>query len=245
MTVYRARKGQVSYGEAIGILLLDTHIPFPPGDVGNATTFSFPVRYRVVEGASIERLINQRDPTLLQPFITAGWELIKEGVKAITGDCGFMILFQEQLASEFNVPVFMSSLLQLPFISRMLRAGEKVGVITADSRNLAHQHLEAAGVTDFASVRVAGMQDQVHFYQAILDEKGGLDFEKVEAEVVQVAKNLVAGDEKIKAILLECSDLPPYAASVQEAVNLPVFDYTTMINYVFSALVRKRFHGYL
>src|SRR4030042_4802254 len=144
--LYRANKGQVSYGEAIGILLLDTYIPFPPGDVGNATTFSFPVRYKVVEGASTERLLKQQDLSLLEPFIKAGWELVKEGVKAITGDCGFMILFQEQLSREFPVPVFMSTLLQLPFIFRILAPGQKVGVITADSRGLTDRHLQAAGV---------------------------------------------------------------------------------------------------
>jgi hypothetical protein len=243
--IYRARKGQVSYGEAIGILLLDTHIPFPPGDVGNATTYPFPVRYKVVQGASVERLIQKQDPSLLQPFIDAGRDLIREGVKAITGDCGFMILFQEQLAREFPVPVFMSSLLQIPFIHRMLAPGEKVGIITADSRNLTERHLLAAGVDGSMPVRVAGMQEQKHFYDAIFAESGSLDFEKVQKEVVGVATELVRSDQGIKAILLECSDLPPYAAAVQEAVGLPVFDFTTMINYVFSALVRRPFVGFM
>lgn len=243
--IYHAKKGQVSYGEAIGILLLDTYIPFPPGDVGNATTYSFPVRYKVVEGASTERLLKQQDLSLLEPFIKAGWELVKEGVKAITGDCGFMILFQEQFSKEFPVPVFMSSLLQLPFISRILGPGDKVGVITADSRGFTDRHLQAAGVGEGMIVKVAGMQDQEKFCEAIFEEKGELDFAAVQKEVVQVAIKLVEEDDKIRAILLECSDLPPYAAAVQEAVNLPVFDFTTMINYVFTALVRKPFIGFM
>jgi hypothetical protein len=243
--IYYANKDQVSYGEAIGILLLDTSIPFPPGDVGNATTYSFPVRYKVVKGASIERIINEQDPSLLEPFIEAGWDLVREGVKAITGDCGFMILFQKQLSKEFPVPVFMSSLLQIPFISRMLGPGGKVGIITADSRGFTEKHLQAAGVDEGMPVKVAGMQDQKNFYDAILAEKGELDFEAVQMEVVQVAKKLVSEDEKTEAILLECSDLPSYAAAVQEAVNLPVFDFTTMINYVFAALVRKPFVGFM
>jgi hypothetical protein len=243
--IYRARKGQVSYGEAIGILLLDTHIPFPPGDVGNATTYPFPVRYKVVKGASVERLIQKQDPSLLQPFIDAGRDLIREGVRAITGDCGFMILFQEELAKEFSVPVFMSSLLQIPFIHRMLAPAEKVGIITADSRYLTDRHLRAAGVEESMPLKVVGMQDQKFFYDAIFAESGSLDFEKVQEEVVGIASGLVQGDDKIKAILLECSDLPPYAAAVQEAVGLPVFDFTTMIHYVFSALVRRPFVGFM
>ena len=89
------------------------------------------------------------------------------------------------------------------------------------------------------------MEDKKYFYDAIHAEKGELDFEKVEQEVVEAARSLVEKDDKVKAILLECTDLPPYAAAVQEALDLPVFDFTTMINYVFSAVVRKRFVGYV
>jgi hypothetical protein len=67
----------------------------------------------------------------------------------------------------------------------------------------------------------------------------------VEAETVQVTKNLIDKNDNIKAILFECTDLPPYAAAVQEATGLPVFDFTTLINYVFSGLVRTRFDGFV
>jgi hypothetical protein len=241
--IYKAREGQYSAGEAIGILLLDALLPLPPGDVANATTFSFPVRYQVVKAASIDRLIYQRDPALLAPFLEAGRELVREGVKAITSDCGFMALFQKEMADALPVPVFLSSLLQVPFIHRILRRGEKVGIIAADSRQVTDRHLRAVGVDESMPVKITGMEDQPNFYNAILAEKGTLDFEKAEQEVVGVAKRLVEGDDKVKAILLECSNLPPYAAAVQEAVNLPVYDFITMINYVFSAVVRKGFDG--
>ena len=94
-------------------------------------------------------------------------------------------------------------------------------------------------------MKVAGLENCEHFYKSILAENGELDSEKIKGEVVRVAVELVNGDEKIKAILLECSDLPPYAFDIQEAVNLPVFDFTTMINYVFSALIRRRFKGFM
>jgi hypothetical protein len=134
--IYTAKTGQTSYGEAIGIILMESFMPFPPGCPGNASTFPFPVRYEVVKGANMERLVYQGDPELLQPFIDAGWKLVNEGVKAITGNCGFMVLYQDLMAKEFPVPVFMSSLLQLPFISRMLKPGEKVGIITANGKTL-------------------------------------------------------------------------------------------------------------
>jgi hypothetical protein len=232
-------------GEAIGILIIDCLLPLPPGDVANATTYPFPVRYRIVKAASSNRLIYERDPSLLPLFIEAGWELVREGVKALTGDCGYLALFQEELANEFPVPVFMSSLLQIPFIHRTLCREEKVGIIAADSRYLTEQHLQSAGIDKSMPVKIVGMEDKPNFYSAIVGQKGVLDFEIAEAEVVSKAKELVASDDKVKAILLECSDLPPYAAAIQEAVNLPVFDFNTMINYVFSALVRYRYEGFV
>mgnify|MGYP001814833819 FL=1 len=189
-------------------------------------------------------MVYQGSPELLQPFIDAGWDLVNEGVKAVTGNCGFMVLYHEVMAKEFPVPVFMSSLLQLPFISRMLKPGEKVGIITASSKTLTEQHLQIASNGADIPLAIAGMEDQKHFYDAIHAEVGELDFDAVEAEVVQVTRSLVEKEENIKAILFECTDLPPYAAATQEAVGLPVFDFTTMINYVYSGLARKRFDGF-
>ncbi len=241
--IYKANKGQTSYGEPIGIILMESFMPFPPGCPGNASTFSFPVRYEIVRGANMERLVYQADPELLQPFMEAGRKLVNEGVKAITGNCGFMVLYHELMANEFPVPVFMSSLLQLPFIHRLLKPGEKVGIVTANGKTLSGKHLEVATNGVDIPLAIAGLEDQPHFYDAIHAEKGYLDFEKVEQEVVQVTQRLVAENEGVKAILFECTDLPPYAAAVQEAVGLPVFDFSTLVNYVFSALVRRRFDG--
>jgi len=243
--IYKAAKGQTSYGEKIGIILMESFMPFPPGCPGNATTFSFPVRYAVVKGANMERLVYQGDPALLKPFIEAGWSLINEGVGAITGNCGFMVLYQDLLAAAFPVPVFMSSLLQLPFVSRLLKPGESVGIITANSQTLTGRHLEIATGGANIPFAIAGMEAQPYFYDAIHAEKGELDFPRVEAEVVEVSKRLVQEHPDVKAILFECTDLPPYAAAVQEQLDMPVFDFTTLINYVFSALVRRRFQGFV
>jgi hypothetical protein len=50
--IYQARAGQVAYGYAIGMLCAEWHIPFIPGDLNNAGTFPFPVRYESVKGVS-------------------------------------------------------------------------------------------------------------------------------------------------------------------------------------------------
>lgn len=246
MKLYRIKnKKQSWYGESIGILILDAAYPCIPGNVGNANTFSFPVRYKVVRGASIDRLLKEKDTTLLEPFINAALELQEEGVKAITGACGFMALFQREVSNVVQVPVFLSSLLQIPFIYQILNRKQKIGIITADSKSLTPDHFISVGVSDTIPLAIRGMENQKEFREAILDEKGSLSSDLIENEVLSVARELIAENPDIGAILLECSDLPPYAHALQNEFNLPIFDYTTMIQYVHAALVRKEFQGFM
>jgi hypothetical protein len=243
--IYTVKPGQITFGQAIGIIMMDSFMPFPPGTPGNATTFSYPVLYEIVRGCDMEHLVYQGDQALLEPMLEAGWRLVKAGVRAVTGNCGFMILFQEALAKELPVPVLMSSLLQLPYISRLLKPDETVGIISASKRSLGPEHLRIALGGMEARYVIAGMEEQPAFHAAIHAEVGELDFERIENEVVTVAQTLVEENPSIKALLFECTDLPPYAAAVQEATGLPVFDFTTQVNYVFSAVVRRRFEGYM
>jgi Asp/Glu/hydantoin racemase len=240
--IYKARSGQASYGEAIGILLLDCFTPFIPGDVANATTYSFPVRFRRVEGLTTKRVLG-KDPTAFEPLLEAAEELAGQGVRAITGDCGFLAIHQRRLAASIEVPVFLSSLLQISFISSLLGPDQKVGIITADSKSLDETLLKATGVKSSDNLVIRGMENQENFSKAVIEETGVLDSEKVEREAVSVAREMVAEDQEVRALLLECSCLPPYARAIQKAVELPVFDYVTMINYVHSALVREDFEG--
>lgn len=242
--LYRVRrKTQSWYGESIGILILKASYPCVPGNVGNATTFPFPVRYQEVEGATIDRLLNQQDPSLAGPFIQAAKRLRDRGVRAVTGACGFMALFQKEVAGALDIPVFLSSLLQIPFIYQV--TGRPVGIITANASRLTTKHFEACHVPPTIPLAIAGMENKQEFREAILEEKGTLDSEKIEREVVEVAEELVSKNPDVGAILLECSDLPPYAHAVQAATQRPVFDFVTMITYVHQALIRTPYHGYM
>jgi hypothetical protein len=226
---------------AIGILVMDARIERIPGDVGNPATFPFPVICRTVAGATLKRLISNRDRSLLTPFIEAGWELVRQGVRALTTSCGFMILFQEELAREFPVPVFTSSLLQMPFIQATLRPQDRIGIITADASNLTPEHLSQAG-GDTGRITVAGLENQPKFREAIFEETGRIDVQGVESEVVEQAKRMVTADPRTAAILFECANLPPYAAAVRAAVGLPVYDAVTMIRHVYAALTVTPFN---
>ncbi|MBW2308943.1 MAG: aspartate/glutamate racemase family protein [Deltaproteobacteria bacterium] len=246
MTLYHAgNRTQSWYGESIGILTLNARYPCIPGNVANASTFPFPVRYRVVKEASIDRLLKKKDKSLLQPFIDAALELQEEGVKAITGACGFMALFQREVSDAVSIPVFLSSLLQIPFIYRTLKRGQKIGVITADSTALTAEHFVSVGVDEGIPLVIKGMEDQREFREAVLEEKGTLDSGLIEKEVIGVARSLLRENPETGAILLECSDLPPYAMAIQRESGLPIFDFVTMIQYVHSAVVRYRFHGFV
>lgn len=242
MTVYTVtRKTQSWYGEQIGILILDAAYPCIPGNVGNATTYDYPVRFQEVRGASIDRLLNQRDPALKEAFVEAAAELRNRGVKAITGACGFMAYFQEEVAASVDIPVFLSSLMQVPFMRAL--CGGRVGIVTANASRLTPRHFEACNVPGDIPLAMAGMEEQTEFRQAILEEKGTLDSAAIEREVIGVARQLVEAHPDVRSILLECSDLPPYAHAVQAATGRPVFDFITMINYVQQSVARRRYIG--
>jgi len=211
--------------------------------VANASTFNFPVLYRVVDDLLIDKLIVDADPALAEPIICEARALERAGVAAITADCGYMALFQKAVAAAVNIPVFLSSWMQVPFIYHTLQPDKKVGAVVADSRYIRKEILVNAGIDDSIPLVIGGMENQLAFWSAIMEEEGTQDSDAIEREVVEVARDLVQATPDIGALLLECSVLPPYGAAVQEAVHLPVFDFITMINYVYSAVAKARYHG--
>jgi hypothetical protein len=240
--IYRARERQMSYGRPIGIIVLEERIPCPPGTPGNPTTFPYPVCYEAARGVSTAGL-RQAAPAGLASFIAAGECLVARGAWAVAGNCGLMIVHQEALARALPVPVLLSSLLQVPLIARMLGPQAAIGVIVSGANSLNAMHLQLANAGCNARIVVASMEGKPHFSRAVRDEGGELDFEGVTAEAVDVARTLVAHHPEVRALLFECVDLPPYAHAVQEAVGLPVFDITTLIDHFHAALVRMPFRG--
>jgi Asp/Glu/hydantoin racemase len=238
----KVQGGLTNYGQAIGILMLDTVFPRIPGDIGNATTFPFPVRYRVVKGASLSRVVKQCDPTLIQPFIEGAQELERDGVKAITTSCGFLAAFQPQIADSVKVPVFTSSLIQVHMARALIRRDQKVGVITARAQSLTAQHLRGVGIQDIPVV-VVGMDESPEFSGTFIEGKANLDVERAAAEMTSVATRLIQLYPEVGAIVLECTNMPPFAKHVQNATGLPVFDIVTLVNYAYSATQRQRFRG--
>ncbi len=240
---YKANKGQTSYGEAIGILMLDTFTPFIPGDVGNASTYNFPVRYETVEGLTVKRIFS-KDQSAYNSLLKAARKLSQQGVRAITGDCGFMAIYQKILADELDIPVFLSSILQVTFMKNIIGKGKKIGIISANSKSLKDDNLfKEVGINDSSNLVIKGLEDKPNFNKSIIEEVGTLEPDKIQKEVVDTAVQLTEKNPKVELILLECSVLPPYSKAVQSATGLPVFDYITMINYIYSAVVQNNYKG--
>lgn len=242
MPIYEACGGSESYGHAVGILIEDVDLcPFIPGDVGNAGTYRYPVIYRTIKGCTIEQMLFADGAGLDQEIVEGARELVRKGVRGITSNCGFLLRFQDLVARSVDVPVFMSSLLQLPMMLKSIGPHRAVGVITAHSGKLDRDLLGLAGVAPDAPIFIGGLQDEPEFKSSMMDCVGRLDSDRLEKEVVGVAKGLIEAHPGIAAILLECADLPPYAHAVQAATGLPVFDFTTLIDLFFAAQHRKRF----
>ncbi|MGB1237358.1 MAG: aspartate/glutamate racemase family protein [Pseudomonadales bacterium] len=227
------------YSIPIGVICLESYFPKPDGHIKHPASFEFPLLYKTVKGATIDRLIGQRDPALLQPFIEAAQELEREGVKAITASCGFLALFQRELADAVNIPVFASSLIQIPLVYNTLGRHRKVGVVVANSDALSKDHLAAVGA-EHVPIALAGMQHQPQFAEVILRaESQDFDMEVFRDELFSVIEQLHRDNPDLGAIVLECTDLSHFAPQVQQRFGLPVFDLTSLTRMVAATVERK------
>jgi len=236
VTSGRVRGGFNQYGFTVGILMLDTRFPRIPGDMGNAQTFPFPVRYHRVQGADPDLVVRRGAEGLLPAFSEGARQLEREGVGAITTNCGFLVKFQRELASAVKVPVFTSSLLMVPLVHRMLPAGRRVGVMTVNAASLTAAHLTAAGIGPDVPLAVAGMETEKEFTRVMLDDELELDVDAAREEHVRVARRLVTEHPDIGALVLECTNMPPYAADIQRETGRPVFDIVSLVTMVHGAL---------
>jgi hypothetical protein len=197
--------GKNIYGFSIGILMLESRFPRIPGDMGNANTWNFPVLYKIIKGASPDAVIRKGGRNLLESFISGAKELEKEGVGAITTNCGFLAMFHREMASAVDIPVFTSSLMQVPLVHTMLKSAQKVGIITIHSESLTRRHLAAVGADQVPQV-IVGTEKETEFSRVILDDEMVLDVEKAEAELVRIALKLISDNPDVGAIVLECTN---------------------------------------
>ena len=234
-----AKGGKAVYGASVGILMLEARFPRIPGDMGNALTWEFPVHYRVVRDASPDRVVRRGAEGLLPGFVAAAQELVADGVDGITTNCGFLSLFQDDIAAATGVPVATSSLMQVAPVNALLPPGKRCGILTISASTLTDRHLTAAGVPK--GTPVGTTEGGVEFTRVILQNEGAMNVDLARRDNVEAAQDLAAQNPDLGAIVLECTNMTPYAADIRAATGLPVFSIASFINWFQGALVPRRF----
>ncbi|MEL6691120.1 MAG: aspartate/glutamate racemase family protein, partial [Pseudomonadota bacterium] len=161
------------------------------------------------------------------------------GADGITTSCGFLSLFQEELSAALRVPVVTSSLMQVAMVNATLPRGKTCGVLTISGDTLTEQHLSAANVPPGTPVGTTeGLRT---FTRTILKDELELDVSAAREDNVEAAMKLVRDHPQVGAIVLECTNMIPYAPAIQQAVGLPVYSMVSLINWFQSGLQPKNF----
>lgn len=231
--------GKNFYGAAVGILMLETKFPRVCGDIGNGTTWPFPVLMRCVSGATLDLVVNKRADGLLNAFVEAGLELIKQGADGITTSCGFMSLFQHELADRLSVPVASSSLMQVCLVNRLLGNGKQAGIITVKKASLSDDHLKAVGVP--LDTPIMGTEQGKEFSRVFLGDEVRIDTRLATQDLVNAGLELKKKHPEVGAIVLECTNMAPYAAAVRQATALPVYSIYSFIQWFQAGLLPRVF----
>ena len=227
------------YGVSLGILMLDTKFERFVGDIGNARTWPFPVHYHIVKGAFPDRITSLTTTEFLEPFTRAADELIETGVDGITTTCGFLALYQRELAEHCSVPVATSALLQVPMVARILPKGRRPAVMTFSAELLTRRHLESVGVD--AATPVIGMPATSAFQRSIRTGDTSVALATLRSEVVEVAREAIASDPSIGALVLECTNLAPYSADLRKMLAMPIFDIVSLVHWFHRGLRPEAF----
>ena len=235
--------GKKIYGACLGILMLEANFPRIPGDVGNAKTWPFPVQYRIVPEATPERVVLNRAKDLLLPFINSARELVNSGADGITTNCGFLSLFQKEISEAVNVPVITSSLMQVSLVNEILPPNKYAGIITISKSTLSKDHLSKAKVP--INTPIVGTDEEGEFSQVVLKNKYELDYKLAQQDILEASSELVKNNKQLGAIILECTNMVPYAAEIRKTTGLPVFSIYNFILWFQNSLIPNRFENNL
>lgn len=229
--------GKAIYGASVGILMLEARFPRIPGDMGNALTWEFPLLYKVVRDASPDLVVRRRAEGLLDSFIVAARELAADGADGITTNCGFLSLFQCELAAAVDVPVVASSLMQVGMVNSILPPGKVAGILTISAGSLTPEHLANAGVPE--GTPIGTTEGGREFTRVILDNESRMDVAAARQDNVDAACELASAHPAIGALVLECTNMIPYAADIRDATGLPVFSMAGFVRWFQSGLMPR------
>src|SRR5207245_6921036 len=163
-------------------------------------------------GATSDRVVRHKSAGLINAFLDAASELVELGADGITTTCGFLSLYQRELAAHVRVPVAASSLMQIPLVERILPPGRRVGVLTVSAASLTPEHFIAAGADP--NTPVAGTEQGREFTRVMLDEKHTLDAAAAERDILDAGNALVSQHCELGAVVLECGTRVPSAGAL-------------------------------
>ena len=231
---------------SLGIVELTVNLAFAPGNINNASTFDFPVRYESLGKVDPMWVVaKEPHPEIIERSISAAKKLEQYGCRAVMGNCGFFGNYQPMVAKELKVPFFGSSLMQIPSVMASMGPDQKVGVLTADGSKLkVAPALEYSGVTDLDRVVIYGVENEPEAVN-ILSTTGRLNLKNLERDLVNIAKKMMQENPDVGAIVLECSEFPVHAFAIQNATRVPVWGFTTMAYWIHSGLVRQPYTGWM
>ncbi len=236
-------------GVTIGLVQVRANLPMMPGNMGNASTFDFPMLYREM---NVDNVFDLMKPEMTKNFTDGIVEAAKwlelQGVSAIMANCGFFGHYQKVVQDRIDTPFFSFSLMMLPMMVQSLPRNKKVGVLTANGPLLqSGQAMENCGLSrelQASRVVIEGCQDDPEF-ASVMSLTGKLNANRFERDILEGIKRLLKKDKDIAMILLECTELPPHAVAVQKMVKMPVWDYTSLTNWIYSGCVRRPFTGHI
>ena len=243
-------KGRYVYGPTVGILQLPANIPMLPGDMGNPTTFDFPVLYELIEEIDpFWVLADKPHPVVMKKVIAACKRLTMQGVTTIIGNCGFFANYQPEVAESLDpgVQFFNGSLMQVPMLLTSVGSNKKVGVLTANKELLMPSPaFKNVGVTaeDMKRIVVYGNEKGKEMLK-VTGETGRFNPKALEKELVDLAKKMINEHPDIGAVVLECTEFPPYAHAIQNAIRRNVWDFVTMTNFMHAGAMRKPYKGWV
>lgn len=228
----------------IGILCWETgHVPRGlmqlESLVGNSTnpnSYRYPVRLKPVRGANVHTVLENPSRDVLAQMIADAQAMAADGIAAITTSCGFNAIFQEELASALSIPVFTSSLLQVPLVQRMVGPQAEVCIVTANAGALRPEHLSAAGIERTTGLQLVGLEQCTEWRRMFTEPEQDIDLELIEKEILSTCLAARNAHPAVRAFVLECTDLPPFSAAIRQQTGLPVFDFITMANYLEASL---------
>lgn len=249
----KTRKDHTCYGMGIGIMVLDDAYPGFPGDVRNASAFPYPIQYEIAEGVDNHTLVWEQDKTpCREPILRAAKKLERMGCRAIAAECGYFAYFQKDVAGYVDVPVFMSSLLQVPFIQQAIGLKKSVGIVCAQKRFLTPNHLLNVGIDLNSNFVIAGAQDEYGCpkFDTLWDHEKRPEipesyYDKAEEDMIKICKEFINKNPNIGAIMLECTGMQPFARVIQRETDLPVFSWGTLLDYAYSVIAHRDYYGHV